>query len=319
MIEVKGLTKYYGETLAVDDISFEIEKGEIVGFLGPNGAGKTTTLKILTCYMPPSKGTAVIAGHDIFENSIEVRRNIGYLPESNALYYEMGVVEYLTFIARMRNIPSADIRERIRHAVEICGLGDVVHKEIAELSKGYKQRVGFAQTIVHDPPILVMDEPTIGLDPNQIVEIRDLIKNLGREKTVILSSHILSEVQATCDRVIIINKGKIAAEGTTAELQALVQGKAIVYLKLKGDEAAITEKLKAVEGVDGVSVCDREPGELVGYLVEAASGVDLREALYGFSVKSKYPIFEMRRETVTLEESFRKLTAGDGGENAESA
>jgi len=312
MIEVKNLTKYYGETLAVDDISFEIKKGEIVGFLGPNGAGKTTTLKILTCYMPPSSGTAFIAGHDIFEESISVRKNIGYLPESNPLYLEMGVVEYLRFIARMRNIQPENINKRIKYAVEICGLKDVIHKDIGELSKGFRQRVGFAQTIIHDPPILIMDEPTVGLDPNQIAEIRDLIKELGKEKTVVLSSHILPEVQATCDKVIIINRGKIVAEGTTEELQLMVQGKEKMYIKLKGDKNDILQKLNAVANVESIAVRDKEADDIFGYVVDVAAKADIRESLYRFSIDNKFPILEMKREIVSLEELFRRLTADNG-------
>ena len=310
MIEVKDLSKKYDKLLAVDNISFSITKSEIVGFLGPNGAGKTTTLKIVTCYIPPTSGSIKVAGFDIFENSLEVRKNIGYLPESNSLYYEMGVVEYLEFIANLRHIEKNKVKSRIKEVAEVCGLVDVIKKDIGELSKGYKQRVGIAQAIIHDPPILILDEPTSGLDPNQIVQIRELIKKLGREKTVVLSTHILSEVQATCDRAIIINKGKIVADGKTDELHGMIEGKDKVYIKLKGPEEKVVKLLKAVPNVEGVEVQDKE-GPARGYQLQISKGVDMREELYNFSVTNKWPLLELKREVVSLEDVFRELTAGE--------
>ncbi|MEI6126579.1 MAG: ATP-binding cassette domain-containing protein, partial [Pseudomonadota bacterium] len=221
MIEVENLSKSYGTTKALQNISFRIEKGEVVGFLGPNGAGKSTTMRILTCYLAADSGTARIAGLDINKSPVEVKRRIGYLPENNPLYMDMGVRDYLSFIAKMRKIPSSSIKEKVARAVHTCGLESMASKDIGELSKGYRQRLGLAQALIHDPEVLILDEPTIGLDPHQIIEIRNLIKGIGREKTVILSSHILPEVSATCDRVLIISKGKIAGSGTPEELAAL--------------------------------------------------------------------------------------------------
>ena len=215
MIEAKNLTKRFGDTLAVDTISFTVNKGGIVGLLGPNGAGKTTTMRILTCYLAADSGTATIAGKNVFTQSLEVRRCIGYLPENNPLYTEMGVVDYLKFIAQIRHIPRKKIKTQVKEMVEVCGLEPVLNKKIDELSKGFRQRVGLAQAMIHNPEVLIFDEPTVGLDPNQIVEIRELIKRMGAEKTVILSSHILPEVSATCKQVIIMNRGRIVASGTT--------------------------------------------------------------------------------------------------------
>src|SRR5436309_2153162 len=216
-IRVSNLTKYYGNSLAVDNISFEVNKGEILGFLGPNGAGKTTTMKIVTTYMPPTSGEVKIDGLDIEESSLEVRRKIGYLPELNPLYLDMNVIEYLDYVAALDGIPEDKIKKKRNEMISVCGLESVKNKDIGELSKGFKQRVGLAQAMISDPEIIILDEPTSGLDPNQIIEIRNLIKKLGKQKTVILSTHILSEVQATCNRVIIVNKGKIAADGSPEE------------------------------------------------------------------------------------------------------
>ena len=215
MIEVRNLTKRYGSTVAVNNVSFDAEAGEVLGFLGPNGAGKTTTMRVLTCFLPADDGTASIDGYDIFENSIEVRQRIGYLPESAPLYGDMGVIDYLKFIAEIRNIPKSERNDRIKSVVEICGLGPMIQKDVGELSKGYRQRLGLAQSLVHDPPILILDEPTSGLDPSQIIEIRNLIKEIGKEKTIIFSTHILSEVSATCSRVLIISDGQHRCERDT--------------------------------------------------------------------------------------------------------
>jgi ABC-2 type transport system ATP-binding protein len=232
-ISVRNLTKYYGDQKAIDDISFDVKTGEILGFLGPNGAGKTTTMKIITCYMPPTAGIVEVDGMDIFNHSIEVRRKIGYLPELNPLYLEMNVLDYLEFSARLHGVPTNEIPGRIKEMVHVCGLESVRHKDIRELSKGFRQRVGLAQALIHGPEVLILDEPTSGLDPNQIVEIRNLIKKLGTAKTVILSTHILSEVQATCGRVLIINEGKIVADGTPEQLQQQFRGAETVMLEIK--------------------------------------------------------------------------------------
>ena len=233
MIEVLNLTKVYGDVAAVDNISFSIQKGEIIGLIGPNGAGKTTTIKMLTCYLTPTSGKITIAGLDVAKDSLAIRKKLGYLSENAPVYEDMSVTEYLQLVAEVHNIPKKEIPAKIQRVVELCGLRGREHQDIKELSKGYHQRVGLAQSLVHDPEILILDEPTTGLDPNQRIEIRDLIKQIGREKTVILSSHILSEVEATCDRVMIIHRGKLMAVGTTAELRDTAEQKSNIYLKLE--------------------------------------------------------------------------------------
>lgn len=308
MITVQNLTKYYDDTLAIDSLNFEIKKGEIVGLLGPNGAGKTTTMNLLTCYLPASSGTATIAGFDIHEQSLEIRRKIGYLPEDNPLYDEMDVYEYLEFIAAMRGIPENDKIKRIKHVVGVCGLKSVISRDIGHLSRGYKQRVGFAQAILHDPEILIMDEPTSGLDPNQSREIRELIKELKKEKTVILSTHILSEAQAVSDRVMIINKGKIVADGTKEELEKMVQGKERIYIKLEAPHDEVIASLASIEGISNVRVRDKENESITGFEIETEHGVDVRRPLYWAIVEKKWPMLEMHREIISLEDIFRTLT-----------
>ena len=239
MIEVEHLTKRFGPIVAVDDITFEIRKGEVVGFLGPNAAGKTTTMRLLTCFLPSDSGTARIGGHDIHENPLEIRKQIGYLPENAPLYVDMTVTEYLHFISEIRGIPKESIKSRIDDMIDVCGIKKVIYREIGELSKGFRQRVGLAQTMIHDPDILILDEPTSGLDPNQIVEIRELIKEIGKEKTVILSTHILPEVQATCGRIIIINEGSIAGSGTPEELRSRAEGLETVETTIGAESLSI--------------------------------------------------------------------------------
>ncbi len=309
MIEVKNLTKSYYSHRAINNLSFDVNKGEIIGFLGPNGAGKTTTMRILTCYMPPTSGTVTIDGLDVETHSLRVRKKIGYLPESVPLYPDMSAFEYLNFIAEIRHIKKNERTERIKDVVSKCGLKKVIRKDINELSKGYKQRLCFAQSIIHNPDILILDEPTSGLDPNQIVEIRELIKSLGKEKTVILSTHILSEVQATCSRVLIINEGKIIADGTPAELQKRARGKEDIYLKLKGPHNEIKSLLKEVEGVSDVEQCDTDDTEIGGYRVLCNEGMDLRETLFKTAVNNNWIILEMKKEIISLEAVFRKLTS----------
>ena len=308
LIEINNLTKKYGEQLAVDNISLNINKGEILGFLGPNGAGKTTTLRIVACYMPATLGSVSVVGYDVYQSSLQVRERIGYLPETNPLYPEMGVIEYLYFIARLRNIPSGKIKASVKKVVELCALGGVIRKNIGELSRGFKQRVGLAQAIIHDPSVLIFDEPTLGLDPNQIVEIRDLIKKLGKEKTVILSSHILSEVQATCDRVVIINKGKIVADGKKEELQSMIQGREKIYLRLKGkDKRAVMDFFGGKKDIFNVAIKEEGP-DSIEYKLEIGKGVDLREEIFYWTVKNKWVILEMIPQKISLEDVFRKLT-----------
>ncbi len=307
MIEVRNLTKYYGPELAVNDISFTVEKGQVVGFLGPNGAGKSTTVRIITCYLAPTYGTAVVNGQDIFENSLEVRRQIGYLPENTPLYSDMNVFYYLKFCVDIRK-DGARRSGRVSDVIEICGLKDVLYKEISELSKGFRQRVGLAQAMIHDPEILILDEPTVGLDPNQIVEIRNLIKDLGREKTVILCSHILPEVEATCNRVLIINQGEIVADGTADSLRASFEGKGRVDLHLKNWPPDKIKNLAVVSGVERVAdVAQVEPG-VSKVTLEIFKGADPREEIFRYCVDNNLVLLEMTREKTSLESVFRQLT-----------
>lgn len=310
-ITVRNLTKFYGQEKAVDNISFDVKTGEIVGFLGPNGAGKTTTMKIITCYMPPSKGTVEVNGYTIADHSLEVRRKIGYLPELNPLYLDMNVVEYLEYAARLHGIDKAKLKQQLASMIEVCGLKDVRHKDIGELSKGYKQRVGLAQAMIHDPEVLILDEPTSGLDPNQIVEIRNLIRQLGRAKTVILSTHILSEVQATCDRVIIINDGSIVANGTPEQLQQEFRGSESIAIELKATVdnpmADIFPKLKAIPNVESVEYGGGNDG-IHRFSLFAAKGSDIREELFRRVVQEQWILLELSRKVTSLEEVFHKLT-----------
>jgi ABC-2 type transport system ATP-binding protein len=310
-IAVRNLTKQYDGRPAVNDISFDVKTGEILGFLGPNGAGKTTTMKIITCYMPPTAGTVEVDGMDIFEHSLEVRKKIGYLPELNPLYMDMNVLEYLAYSAELHGIKGGNARSRIGEMVDVCGLTTVTHKDIGELSKGFRQRVGLAQAMVHDPEVLIMDEPTSGLDPNQIVEIRNLIKRLGSAKTVILSTHILSEVQATCSRVIIINEGKIVADGSTDQLQRQFKGGETVTLELKSHGAnpleEIAPKLRILAYVNTVTFLGHE-GDAARFELQVDSGQDVREAAFRLAVSEGWVVLEMHRKITSLEEVFHKLT-----------
>ena len=308
MIRIRNLAKHYGDLKAVDDISFVVQTGEIVGFLGPNAAGKTTTMRIITCFMPPTSGTVEVDDLNIFENSLEIRKKIGYLPENAPLYWEMNVVEYLEFIMGLRGMDGRGAGKRKKEIIDICGLGSVIHQDIGELSKGFRQRVGLAQAMIHDPEILILDEPTIGLDPNQIVEIRNLIKELGKEKTVILSTHILPEVEAACGRVLIIHNGKIVADGTAEELQSGFQGKEKIYLELKNPDEDVENKLKGLDQAEKVERASLPSGQIKGYFIESSKGVDLREKLFNFSVQNNWTILEMKREQASLEEIFRLLT-----------
>jgi len=313
-ITVRNLTKFYGREKAIDDISFDVKTGEILGFLGPNGAGKTTTMKIITCFMPPSSGTVDVDGFDIFNHSLEVRRKIGYLPELNPLYLDMNVMEYLDYSARLHGFKNSDLQSRLREMVDVCGLGDVRHKDIGELSKGYRQRVGLAQAMIHDPDVLILDEPTSGLDPNQIVEIRNLMKKLGRAKTVILSTHILSEVQATCDRVIIINEGKIVADGTPEKLQQEFRGTEMLSVELKANVAnAMTEmfpKLKSLPQVESVEYGGQD-GSAHRFTIHTSKGSDIREELFRQAVSEGWVLLEMSRKSTSLEDVFHKLTTSE--------
>jgi ABC-2 type transport system ATP-binding protein len=310
-IAVRNLTKAYGEQKAVDDISFEVKTGEILGFLGPNGAGKTTTMKILTCYMPPTAGSAEVDGLDVIEHSLAVRRKIGYLPEMNPLYHEMNVLDYLEYSAQLHGLRGGAVQHRMREMVQVCGLESVRHKDIGEMSKGFRQRVGLAQAMIHDPEVLILDEPTSGLDPNQIVEIRNLIKRLGRAKTVILSTHILSEVQATCDRVLIINEGKIVADGTPEHLQREFHGNESLTLELRagsGDPLQeVTPHLRTLASVTDVTLLGEKNG-VSRFELFTEKGSDVREAAFRLAVSRGWVLLEMHRKATTLEEVFHKLT-----------
>ncbi len=307
-IRVRSLRKSYGATEALKGISFDIDKGEIIGFLGPNGAGKTTTMKILTCFMAANSGEAKVSGHNCTDESQIVRQKIGYLPENNPLYTDMTVFEYLKYMAELHDVPKADILDRIKEAVVDCSLSDRLHSSIGALSKGYRQRVGLAATLLHDPEILILDEPTVGLDPNQIVEIRNLIKKLGKKKTVILCSHNLAEVELTCNRIIIINKGKIVATGTPGELRGTVEGHANIKLTVRGDKSEVISVLRGVNGVrEVISHSVREKGAF-GYELVTIKNRDLREQIVKAIVGQELTLLEIHRETVSLEEIFNQVT-----------
>lgn len=312
MIELQNLVKDYGSLRAVNQINFTINEGEILGFLGPNGAGKSTTLKMITCYLTPTAGNIQIDNLNVFENSKEIRELIGYLPEHNSLYTEMSVYDYLKFVAEVRGITGEKFRQALRSTIQKCGLTSVISKTISTLSKGFRQRVGIAQAIIHDPKIIVLDEPTNGLDPNQILEIRQLIKDLGKEKTLIISSHILQEVQAVCDRIVIINNGKIVGDGTTEELQAAFKGKAELKLKLKAEPEAI---FNMVETVQDISLKIEPREDFVEVTVEYDKNIEKREDIYQYIKAQDWILLEMVKRDVSLEDVFRNLTIEGGNDN----
>jgi len=306
-IIVENLTKKYGNQRAVDNISFEVKTGEVLGFLGPNGAGKTTTMKIITCYMAPNDGDVKIGDLSIHENQDEIKRKIGYLPESNPLYHDMPVLEYLEFAAQLQGVPDNMINKRIAEMVALTGLNKEKHKKIGELSKGYKQRVGLAQAMIHDPEILILDEPTTGLDPNQIVEIRKLIKDLGKEKTVILSTHILPEVEATCDRILIINNGKIVADGTSEMLRKQAQGQEILRVTI--DEApGKDEIISALSGLDSVGMVDPVKDAESSFVINSKDNLSSRKNIFNLCVQKKWVLTELTPLETKLEDIFRELT-----------
>lgn len=308
MIEVKNLTKKFGDNKALDGIDFTVNKGEILGFLGPNGAGKTTAMKILTSFWPQDEGEVKIDGQDIRTHSLETRKKIGYLPETVPLYEDMTVYEYLKFVASVRGIKKADTNDKIWEVAGSCGLQKVLKKSVDELSKGYRQRLGLAQAIIHDPEVLILDEPTTGLDPNQIVEIRDLIKKIGKEKTVIFSTHILGEVSATCDRVVIINNGQIVGEGTPDDLAEKAGRKEKIYIKIKGYQEDVLKALQEMPGINKAEVKDQEAERIFGYEIEPVPGQDIRENLSRTVFHKGWVVLELNRETYSLEDVFRQLT-----------
>lgn len=309
MIQVDNLVKRYGATTAVDDVSFTVNTGEILGFLGPNGAGKTTTMKILTCFMPATEGRVTVDSLNVFDHSLEVRRKIGYLPESAPLYTDMNVTEYLSFVAGIRGIDKSQLKSRLDAILNVCGLTEVRRKDIGQLSKGFKQRVGLAQAMIHNPDILILDEPTSGLDPNQIVEIRNLIKKLGEEKTVILSTHILPEVQATCDRVLIISRGKLVADGSPDELTSQFHGDEQIQVTVTG---TTPEQLKAaLTTLPGLAWLEVGTGKEISVRLTAERGTDLREPIFRCIVKQGWTLLDLHRERTSLEQVFRQLTGAE--------
>ena len=313
MIKVEGLTKRYARTVAVDNISFEVEKGQIVGFLGPNGAGKTTTMRVLTCFLPPTSGTANVAGFDVIEHPMEVKRRIGYLPETPPVYPEMRIGEYLSFVGQLKGLSGSDLRSRVDYATERCAIADVRDKIIGKLSKGYRQRVGLAQAIIHNPDVLILDEPTAGLDPKQINETRDLIKSLAGDHTIVLSTHILPEVSQTCEQVIIINKGKIVATDSVSNLQHRARSGESVLVEVAGrngsvDPAVVQRKLQQITGVDRV-IPKADGQKRLIFEVEANRTVrgDVARAV----VESGWDLNELRPAALSLEEIFLQLTGSE--------
>jgi ABC-2 type transport system ATP-binding protein len=327
MIKVEGLTKRYARNVAVDHISFQVEKGQIVGFLGPNGAGKTTTMRMLTCFMPPTEGSAEVAGFNVVESPMEVKKRIGYLPETPPVYPEMEVVEYLNFVGRIKGVPTAGLSKRINEVMEKCAVADVRFKEIGKLSKGYKQRVGLAQAILHNPDVLILDEPTSGLDPHQIMETRDLIRGLAGDHTIILSTHILPEVEHSCDHVIIIARGKLVATDTVANLTSRLHGAEMVALEVvpkegSGDAASFAGQVQQkLERVDGVSRVVPEEGKngRVRFKVESLQGRQVRPELARAVIESGWNLNELRAVGLSLEEIFLQLTATPQAEEPAAA
>ncbi len=309
MINIKNLTKYYGDVRAVDDVTVEIRRGEILGLLGPNGAGKTTIMRILTGYLKPTDGTIMVKDFDVLEDGIEIKKNIGYLPESAPIYPDMLTYEYLQYVASIRRIPGGNQLDRIEELSDLCGLDDVMHKPVKELSRGYKQRVGLAHAMMSDPEILVLDEPTAGLDPNQIVQIRSIIREMGREKTVIFSTHILSEAEATCDRIVIINKGSIVADGTPSTLGKTALQSQLIRMTFAGAGfGEIADVISAVEGVNSVEDETSKAESQNSVSVVAACDGDRRADIYRAVKQRNWILLELSRERQSLEDTFRQLT-----------
>ncbi|MDE1170846.1 MAG: ATP-binding cassette domain-containing protein [Verrucomicrobium sp.] len=308
MIEVEHFSKTYAGFKAVRDISFRVDKGEIVGFLGPNGAGKSTTMKVLAGYLPPTDGHIRVAGYDVVTESLEVRRRVGYMPENVPLYTDMRVDEFLRFRARLKGVPGRQVRDRVEHVKRLCHLQDAQHKIIGTLSKGFRQRVGLADAIVHNPDLLILDEPTIGLDPHQIRSVRDLIRELGQHHTILLSTHILSEVEATCSRVLILNRGKIEASDTPANLTRLVRGGAAVVVEVRASREDALQHFSQARDVEEVEVIEEQEGGWLAVKAFPKAGADVREALYDVIRHRGWSLREMRRSKASLEEIFVELT-----------
>lgn len=323
MITVKELTKRYARTTAVDHISFEVVKGQIVGFLGPNGAGKTTTMRMLTCFLPPSSGAVTVAGFDVLEKPMEVKKRIGYLPETPPLYPEMETIEYLRFVGKLKGLSGSELNQRVDYVLERCAIGDVKNKLLGKLSKGYRQRVGLAQAIIHNPDVLILDEPTAGLDPKQINETRDLIKSLAGSHTIILSTHILPEVEQTCEQVVIINKGKLVATDSVRNLQARARGAESVLVEVSGrngnlEPSTVQQKLERVSGVSRV-LCKQQVDSRALFEVESQKGSLVRGDLARAVVESGWDLNELRPAAMSLEEIFLQLTKTDAPAEAAAA
>ena len=308
MIQVENLTKYYHTLCAVDRINFDVQKGEILGLLGPNGAGKTTTLRMLTGYLQPSAGAIRVKGLSIDENGLEIKKMLGYLPESAPLYHDMLVFDYLNYVAAIREINGDQKITRIRRLADLCGINEVMHQPIGELSKGYKQRVGLAHAMMNDPQVLILDEPTSGLDPNQIVEIRKIIKEIGKEKTIILSTHILSEAEATCDRIVIISQGKIVADGSTENLKRSASGINIMHLALQNaDFESVQKSLSQIRGIENITRSSKTSA-ILNVRVDYQSTGDLRPDVYRKIKETDWVLLDFHQETRSLENIFRELT-----------
>ena len=318
MIEVQHLTKRYGPVTAVDDVSFTVERGEILGFLGPNGAGKTTTMRVLTGYMPPTGGRAIVAGYDVLEQPIEAKRRTGYLPETPPLYPEMTVREYLTFVSKIKGVPRAERKTRVDEMMRKTHVDDMANRHCGKLSKGYRQRVGLAQALMHNPEVLILDEPTAGLDPKQIIETRQLIRGLAGDHTIILSTHILPEVSQTCQRVVIINRGKVVAVDTPDNLTSRLRGSETMYLQVDASGADAESVLQRVSGVTRVAVADTKQ-QMIGYEVDSEAGRDVRRELAAAVVSRGWGLLEMRPMRMSLEEIFLHVTTEEAPAQAAAA
>jgi ABC-2 type transport system ATP-binding protein len=315
VIEARGITKRYGDTLAVDDVSFRVERGEIVGFLGPNGAGKSTTMKVLTCFLAPTAGTAEIAGHDILDDPLAARAAIGYLPENTPLYTDMAVLDFLAYMARLQGVDPDKVATRVDEVVRLCDVSPMAHKDIGELSKGYRQRVGLAQALLHDPPVLILDEPTSGLDPAQIVEIRALIRRISEQKAILLSTHILPEAQNTCDRILIINRGKLVGEGTPGELLNRATQSEEYSVTFEGaPSGSLRESLRNLSGVQ--SVDEQQVSGNTRYRLTATPGSELRKEIFALAVSQNLNLLELNKTATTLEDVFLRLTSSDPASEA---
>ncbi|HHV30252.1 ABC transporter ATP-binding protein [Acetivibrio mesophilus] len=308
MIEIQNLTKKYGQIVAVDNLNFTVERGEILGFLGPNGAGKSTTMNMITGYLPSTEGTVKVSGYDIAQEPNEVKKRIGYLPENPPLYTDLTVDEYLSFVSELKKVERSKREQQISDIMELLKITDVRKRLIRNLSKGYKQRVGFAQALIGNPEVLILDEPTVGLDPNQILEVRNVIKDLRKEHTIVFSTHIMQEVSAVCERIVIINKGKIVAVDTPENLSKAITKNSRFTIKIAGVKASVIGALKAIDGVKNVEVSDKVEEDVYEYIVDSDKQVDVRKPIFFAMAKLGFPILETKEEELGLEEIFRELT-----------